>query len=296
MEFRHLKTFKAIIDSGSFLQAAERLQYAQSTITLHIQQLEKELGVKVFSRRGKKLQLTSAGKALETHSTFLLHRLEMLHQETIELVAGKTGHIKIGSIEPVASIRLPSLLVSFCRQYPNVRLTLETGITDTIAQRVAEGKLDLAICSPPTVKLGLDFETIFYDSMALLIPHSHALSDQEVVRVTDLVDERLLLTETNCPYRKVFERETLSHGVNPYSGLEIMSLKALQRMVESGLGIGVMPIDLIDPPPNNTVVKYVKDLKLELPVGIAILPELCLPKLAFEMLIETLKDNLKTQR
>jgi LysR family transcriptional regulator, regulator of the ytmI operon len=292
MEFRHLKTFKTIIDTGSFLQAAEKLQYAQSTITLHIQQLEKELGVKLFSRQGKKLQLTAAGKALETHAAFLLHRSEMLHREMIELVAGKTGHLRIGSIEPVASIRLPALLVSFCRQYPNVRLTLETGITEAISQRVAEGKLDLAICSPPTAKLGLNFETIFYDSMALLIPQSHALSERDTIYVTDLVGERLLLTETNCPYRKVFERETLSHGINPYSGLEIMSLKALQRMVESGLAIGVMPQDLIDPPPNNTVVRRVKDLKLELPVGIAILPDQTLPGLALEILIKTLKNNL----
>jgi LysR family transcriptional regulator, regulator of the ytmI operon len=214
MEFRHLKTFKTIIDTGSFLQAAEKLQYAQSTITLHIQQLEKELGVRVFSRQGKKLQLTTAGKALESHATFLLYRSEMLHREMIELVAGKIGHLRIGSIEPVASIRLPGLLVAFCRQYPDLRLTLETGITEVVSQRVAEGKLDLAICSPPTAKLGLNFETIFYDSMALLIPQSHALSQRDIIQVADLVGERLLLTETNCPYRKVFERETLSHGVN----------------------------------------------------------------------------------
>ena len=70
MEFRHLETFQAIIEAGSFLQAAEKLQYAQSTITLHIQQLEAELNVKLFSRRGKKVQLTTAGRALSTHAVF----------------------------------------------------------------------------------------------------------------------------------------------------------------------------------------------------------------------------------
>lgn len=149
MEFRHLKTFQTIIQTGSFLQAAEQLQYAQSTITLHIQQLEQELGVKLFLRHGKKIKLTAAGKALEVHANFLLHRAQMLHQEMLELVAGKTGHIRIGSIEPVASLQLPPLLVKFCREYPKVRLTLETGVTDVITQRVASGKLDLAICSAP---------------------------------------------------------------------------------------------------------------------------------------------------
>lgn len=293
MEFRHLKTFQTILKTGSFLQAAEQLQYAQSTITLHIQQLEAELGVKVFDRQGKKLQLTSAGRALATHANLLLHRAEILHQEMLELVAGKNGHLRIGSIEPVASLRLPSLLVDFCREYPKVRLTLETGVTEVISQRVAEGKLDVAICSPPSAKLELSFETLFYDSMALLIPKAHLLSQKDVIQVADLAQERLLLTEANCPYRQVFEREILSCGVNPYSGIEIMSLKALQKMVESGLGIGVMPTDIISPPPPNTVVKNINNLTLKLPVGIAHLSERNIPGLVLNVLIESLRYGLQ---
>lgn len=201
MEFRHLQTFQAIIETGSFFQAAEKLQYAQSTVTLHIQQLETELRVKVFSRKGKQVQLTIAGRALKAHATFLLHRAEMLHREMAKMVTGEVGHLRIGSIEPVASLRLPSLLVKFCRQYPNVRLTLETGVTQVISQRVASGKLDIAICSPPNTKLGLSFETMFYDPMALLIPADHSLANKDMLQVTDLTEERLLLTETNCPYR-----------------------------------------------------------------------------------------------
>lgn len=294
MEFRHLHTFRAIIETGSFLKAAEKLKYAQSTVTLHIQQLETELGVKVFSRRGKKVQLTVAGRTLKAHATFLLERAEMLHREMTELVTGEVGHLRIGSIEPVASLQLPSLLVNFCRQYPNVRLTLETGVTQVITQRVASGKLDLAICSSPTAKLGLSFKTIFYDPMALLIPADHSLADKDVLQAIDLAEERLLLTETNCPYRQVFEKEILAHGVTSYSDLEIMSLKALQYMVESGLGIGVMPISSIDPPPRNTVVKNVANLNLKLPVGIALLPEGSIPGLALNLLTQSLQNGLGT--
>lgn len=263
-----------------------------STITLHIQQLEAELEVKLFKRRGKQVQLTAAGRALSSHANFLLHRAKILQQEMAEIVAGKAGHLRIGSIEPVASLRLPPLLVSFCHQYPNVRLTLETGVTQIISQRVAQGKLDLAICSPPSTKLGLNFETLFYDSMALLIPTEHHLSKKNILEVVDLAEERLLLTEPNCPYRRVFEAEILARGVNPYSGIEIMSLKALQRMVESGLGIGVMPLDIITPPPQNTVIKTINNVNLELPVGIAVLPDRSIPGLALDILIQTIQSNI----
>jgi DNA-binding transcriptional LysR family regulator len=292
MEFRHLKTFQTIIQTGGFSQAAEQLQYAQSTITLHIQQLEGELGVKVFSRQGKKVQLTSAGKALEIHASVLLHRAGMLHQEMLELVAGKTGHIRIGSIEPVASLQLPPLLVKFCREYPKVRLTLETGVTDVISQRVASGKLDLAVCSPPNPKLGLDFATIFYDPMTLLVSQKNSLSHKQEILVQDLATERLLLTESNCPYRRVFEQEMQSRGINPYSGLEIMSLRALQSMVQSGLGIGVMPTAIVSPAPEHTVLKNIQNLKLELPVGIALFPEQSIPGLALNLILQTLQDGL----
>ncbi|MEL7406025.1 MAG: LysR family transcriptional regulator [Cyanobacteria bacterium J06558_2] len=295
MEFRHLKTFQTILETGSFLRAAEKLQYAQSTITLHIQQLETELGVKVFLRQGKKIEPTSAGRALESHANDLLQRAELLHQEMLELVGGKIGHLRIGSIEPVASTQLPQLLVKFCLQYTKVRLTLETGVTNVISQGVADGRLDLALCSPPDAKLGLNFTKLFHDSMALLIPEGHQLSRSATIEVRDLAQERLVLMEANCPYRQVFEQAILIQGVTPYTALEIMSFKALKAMVAAGLGIGVMPVDLLSPLPPKTVVKSINNLPLQLPVGIALLPEKTIPGLILDSLIAKLREGLKSQ-
>ena len=92
----------------------------------------------------------------------------------------------------------------------------------------------------------------------------------------------------------IFEQKTLSHGLNPYSGLEIMSLTVLERMVQSDLGIGVMPAAIINPPPQNTVVKNISNLKLELPIGLALAAEKTIPGLALDLLIETLKKGLKS--
>ncbi|MEL6927334.1 MAG: LysR family transcriptional regulator [Cyanobacteria bacterium J06600_6] len=293
MEFKHLQTFQTIIKTGSFSGAADRLQYAQSTITLHIQQLESELGVKLFARRGQKIEVTKAGETLSAHASFLLHRAEILQREMTELVIGETGHLRIGAIEPVASLKLPSLLASFCHKYPHIRLTLETGVTKVISERVTTGKLDLAICSPPDVSLGLSFSRLFNDSMALLIPSRNYLSNKAIVEVIDLEKERLLVTETNCPYRQVFEKEVFTRGVNPDLGIEIMSLQVLQGMVQSGLGIGVMPIGVITPPPENTVVRNLHEVNLELPVGIATSSTDRIPGLAFDVLLQALKNGLR---
>ncbi len=292
MEFRHLQTFQAIAQEGSFLKAAQKLQYAQSTITLHIQQLEAELGVKLFARRGKKTELTVAGRTLRDHADQLLHRADTLEQVMVDLVAGEAGHLRIGSIEPVASVHLPSLLAQFCREHPKIRLTLEVGVTQVISQRVANGTLDLAIGSPPAANLGLTFELLFQDPIALLIPKAHKLAKQKKIPIAALSEERLILTEEHCPYRNVLEKTLLLYGINPFSGIEVMSLEALRQMVRYGLGIGVMPAAALVYPPKETVVQKISGLDLALPVGIMSAPEASLSGSAMYALIETLKASL----
>lgn len=293
MEFRHLQTFQAIVQEGSFLKAAEKLQYAQSTITMHIQQLEAELGVKLFSRRGKRTELTIAGRTLRDHTDQLLYHAASLQQTMTDLVAGEAGHLRLGSIEPVASVHLPSILVQFCQEHPKIRLTLEVGVTQVISQRVATGTLDLAICSPPAANLGLTFELLFQDPIALLIPETHRLATADSISVPSLANERLILTEEHCPYRSILEKALLPHGINPFSGIESMSLEALKQMVKYGLGIGVMPTAAIAPPPPSTVTRSVLGLDLKLPVGIVFNPEMSFPGSVLHSLITNLKTDLR---
>lgn len=295
MELRHLKTFQTITETGSFSVAAEKLQYAQSTITLHMQQLESELKVQLFSRHGRKLQLTTAGRALQEHVNQLLYRAAELQQTMTDLVAGEAGHLRIGCIEPVASLYLPDILIEFCQKHPKVRLTLEMGITQTVSQRVAKGELDLAICSSPPAHLGLTFEALFTDPIILILPRSHALSKKDLITIQDLAGERILLTEQNCPYRELLERTFSAHGINPYSGLEIISMEAIKRMVAGGLGIGLISAAFKDLLPEEIVAKSVENLELELLIGIAHEPERSLPGRALELLIAALRTNLRNK-
>lgn len=277
MEFKHLQTFQAVAAEGSFLKAAEKLQYAQSTITLHIQKLEEELGVLLFSRQGRRTELTVAGRTLQSHADHLLYRAAQLQQAMTGLVSGEAGQLRIGAVEPVASVHLPVVLVQFCQKYPKVRLTLEVGVTQVISRRVAAGELDLAICSPPAANLGLDFELLFQDPISLLLPESHPLADAQEITVASLAEARLILTEEHCPHRDVLEKALLTYGINPYSGIESMSSGALKQMVHYGLGIGVLPAAAIAPLPLNTVERRLSDLDLKLSIGLAINSEVNIP-------------------
>lgn len=292
MEFKHLQTFQAVAVEGSFLKAAEKLQYAQSTITLHVQKLEEELGVQLFSRQNRRTELTIAGRTLQSHADHLLYRAEQLQQAMAGLVTGEVGQLRIGSVEPVASVHLPAVLVKFCRQYPQVRLSLEAGVTRTISRRVAAGALDLAICSPPAANLNLDFYLLFQDPISLLLPASHALANEPEVTVAALAEERLILTEEHCPYRDVLEKALLSRGINPYSGIESMSSGVLKQMVHYGLGIGVLPTAAISPRPAGTVERRLSDLDLSLSIGLVIDPDVSIPGSALSFLASAIKSQL----
>lgn len=295
MELRHIYTFQAIVKEGSFLRAAEKLMYAQSTITLHIQQLEAELGVKLFIRQGKKVHLTEAGRSLQEQADSLVARAMALQQTMFDLVAGEAGHVRIGVIEPTASLRLPPILAPFCQERPRIHLTLEVGNTQFISQRVASGALDLGICSLPAAHLGLDFEPLFVEQLALLLPEQHPLAEISSIRVQDLVRHRLLLSEQACPYRKLVENALQQRGRSPYSGLEIGSLETLKHAVQSGMGIALLPRVTITPPPARTILREIEGSDLSLPIGLVLLADEISPSRALEALLILLHKKLRQE-
>jgi DNA-binding transcriptional LysR family regulator len=295
VELRHIYTFQAIVKEGSFFRAAEKLMYAQSTITLHIQQLEAELGVKLFIRQGKKVQLTEAGRSLQEQADSLVARATALQETMFNLVAGEAGHVRVGAIEPTASLRLPQILVPFCQERPRIHLTIEVGNTKVISQRVASGKLDIGICSPPDAHLGLDFEPLFTEQMTLLLPQDHPLADQPTIHIQDLKGQRLLLNERGCAYRETIERILQQHRVNPYSGLEIGSLETIKHAVQRGLGLAIVPRVTATPPPEHTVQREIEEIQPGLPVGMVLLAEEISPSRALEALLILLHKELSRE-
>lgn len=296
MELRQLVTFQTIVQQGSFLRAAEALDVAQSTVTLHVQQLEAELGVQLFTRQGRRMQLTEAGRTLQGQATDLLNREAILRQAMADLSGGEAGHVRLGAIEPTASLRLPPLLVHFCRKRPKVRLQLEVGGTAGIGQRVAAGDLDFGICSPPPTQLGLAYEPLFVETMTLLMPADWPLATRETLQPDDLLDGPLLVTEQNCAYRVMIEQTLVERGTTPTSQIEIGSMTALLHAIQSGLGMGIVPAAIATPLPPGTIRKDVAGLHFGLSVGLVQRPDGMPPGAALAALIAAVRSELRAVR
>lgn len=266
IDLRAIKTFITIVEWGSFQQAADKLRYAQSTVTTQIQKLETDLGVKLF-KRGKKIQLTEAGRIFSEQASFIVRELESLQNTMADLVHGESGAVRLGAMEPVASFRLPGLLTPFMDNYPNIKISIQVGNTFHLSEAIRNGSLDFAVCSIPDTGVGLYFEPLFSEPLTLLVPSTHPLANKEEVCIQDLKGQRFLITSRTCPYRKKLETTLQEMGAS-YSSIEISSLGALNHYVQADYGIALVPsITVISPPP-GTVARTIRDFKLDLVTGI----------------------------
>lgn len=291
MDLKTIKTFKTIVRLGSFQRAAEELNYAQSTVTMHIKSLEAELDV-ILLERGKKLQLTEAGRLLNEKSDLLLKGFNSLQNAMADLLNGESGLIRLGVMEPTASYRIPSILAPFIEKYPKVQLSIQIHSNKALIDMVKKEEIDLALCTASEMSLDTIFHPLFQEKVVLLVPKSHRLAKKEYVDLKDLQDEELLTTSSICPFRRNFETQAIEVGIHPRYGLEVSNMLGLKYYVQENFGIAVVPLVAVTPPPPGTVIKQIIDFEKGLMVGLMRKIESFHNGSAMEYLIEVIRQRL----
>jgi len=269
VELRHLETFATVLQARTFLAAARALRCSQSTVTLHIQELERDLGLQLFTREGRRVRLTPAGESLRALSQRVRDSVVALRRGAEELRDGGAGEVALGAVEPAASTRVSRVLASFSRARPRLRLRLEVSGTATLSRLVADGQLAFAVVSPPPGSLGLVFRPCFRQRMELLLPSRHPLARARRIRARDLATARLLLTEHGCAYREATEVALRTRGVQVDCAVEIGSTGALRSAVRDGLGVALVPVeDRLRPGP-GLCLRALSDVDVTLVMGLA---------------------------
>lgn len=267
MDLKTLKTFHLIAKHGSFIRAAEEMNYAQSTVTMQIQKLESDFGVQLFER-GKKIRLTEAGRLFHEHSLHIVQGMEMLQTSLSDMQQGEVGNIRLGVSEPAASYRLPKILEQFLSIHPKVRIAVDIANTPTLSERLLRGDIDMALCSAPSLGLELYFEPLFHEEFVLLLQENHPLSQKETIVPSDFQGNRLLITSATCPYRKKLEMVLQESGPFTFDSMEIGSMTALKYYVASGLGIALVPKIVVQPAPPGTTIRKISGSLIDMHYGI----------------------------
>ncbi|QQE78251.1 LysR family transcriptional regulator [Alicyclobacillus sp. SO9] len=292
MDFKALKTFHTIVELDGFQKAADVLQYAQSTVTVQIQNLESDLGVKLFDRHGKRVKLTEEGRLLSLKTGSLLNAIEDIKRLLTSAGSGYAGRVRIAANEPSASLRLPMILADFCRERPQVQLSLDVGGTEFITETIAEGRADFGLCSPPVTQTNLFYEPLFDEQFVLLVSTQNPLANRPDLTMDDLSTERILMKERTCQYRAMIERSLMEQVSYPGSGVEVGSFEALKGMVQANLGVSFVPEISAAQLPPGTVARTLVDTTVHLPIGLLYRTDLTMSKAA-QSLLEIFRGQLR---
>jgi DNA-binding transcriptional LysR family regulator len=240
MEIRHLITLKAIVDKGGFAKAATHLGYAQSTVTSHIQALEQELGVPLFDRIGKKVQLTEVGEHFLSHAVDMI-QLYTKAKDVFKMEKEETGTLRIGAPESLTIYRLPLIIQSFRKRYPKINIIMKSGTCWELREELRRGELDIAFfLQAPLTDQELHTETLVEEPLVIIVP-----PDSDKTRTLSTFqlgeNENILLTEQGC-YRDYFEAFLRSKGIATENAMEFWSVEAIKQCVMCGLGISMLPL------------------------------------------------------
>ena len=236
MEIRQLKSFKTVANLLSFNKAAGQLNYAQSSISVQIHSLEEELGVQLFDRLGKRVQLTESGTQLLQYADKIMDLLD----ETHSAVSGDKelrGSLTVRIPETFGVHRLPAVLRAFHSAFPNVQLSFITCALEGLAKDLRKGVTDLAFLLAESISApDLDVETIGFESVVLVAGPDHPLNAKRSVHTRDLTGETILFSRVDCSYRKIFEQILAQEEVARFNRLDFNSVEVLKQCVMAGLG------------------------------------------------------------
>ncbi len=241
MEIRQLKTFKIVARLLSFKQAAEYLNYAQSSISAQIQALEDELGVKLFDRLGRGIMLTEAGVSLVNYAEKMLD----LADETRSEVAGAKelkGSLTIKVPETLGVHRLPLVIKQFRSRYPSVRLRFTTCTHEGLQKDLRKGITDLAFLMTDSFNVAdLEVQALGIENLVLVAHPNHPLAKKPVVHTRDLEGATLLFSRVDCSYRKTLETLLKTEKVRYDATLDFNGVAAIKQCVMAGVGISILP-------------------------------------------------------
>jgi DNA-binding transcriptional LysR family regulator len=236
VEIRQLQTFKTVADLNSFTRAAQTLQYSQASITSHIQQLEEEIGLPIFDRLGKNIQLTIVGQELYQYTVELLAVYSKIQHISSDDMPVK-GEIRIGAAETITVYKLGAVLSEYKKNYPEVTISLINEDCLQLRESLYSGEIDLAITLEPKVNDPYLITHVWSEEPLVLIgERNHPLQTMDKAE-----GECIIFSPKNCALRQFFEGYLMEKGISTHNHLEFSNMEAIKQCVASGLGISLIP-------------------------------------------------------
>ena len=239
LSIRHLRAFTALASARNFTRAAELCNLTQSAFSALISNLENGLGVRLFSRNTRNVELTAEGRVFEKIATRLLPDMERALLEMRDHVERKKGRLAIAALPSISSGMLPKLVRRFQTRYPGIDLAIQDVANTICLDLVRARHVDLALCAAVSPSPDLAVEKLGADTFHFVCPKHHALAARGRLTAADLLDEPIIVFESNSSIRQHLDaciyprRWTVQR--------EVHNLSTAAALVGAGLGVTIVP-------------------------------------------------------
>lgn len=244
MTFVQLEYVVAVDSLRHFADAAEKCFVTQPTLSMQIQKLEKELGVKIFDRSKQPVIPTEAGIEIIKQARKILSEKELLGEMIDSRKGILSGELRIGIIPTLAPYLLPLFVQSFSKKYPNVKLIITEMMTDLIVARLRDGRIDVGLLVTPLQENGIREQVLFYEELVAYVSKKNEAYKKHYVLAQDIDPNKLWLLEEGHCFRSqivnLCELQKASKSSHQFE-YEAGSIETLRRMVELNDGITILP-------------------------------------------------------
>ncbi len=243
LDLRSLRSFVALAEQQSFGRAAAALDLAQPSLSLQIQKLERDLGVQLFHRTSRIVELTEAGEALLVEARSLLAQARTAVEAAREAATGEAGKLTVGFYDSAPLVIVPTLLRGFCARYPKVHLRFTELSTRQQLAALARGDIDLGIMRGPVAEPGMASVCVAKETLLVALPDTHPLAKRKSIPAAALRDEPFVLlprTKGSGLYDEIIML-CHKHGFSPAVVQEANETHMVCGLVAAGMGISIVP-------------------------------------------------------
>ncbi len=257
-----LRGFLAVADLGSFRAASLSLHLSQSALSRRIDKLEEALGVELFSRTTRKVELTAIGRGFVPRARNVLNELENALVGIQDVAERMSGQVTIACVPSAVAYFLPAVVREYHRQYPRIRMRVIDESSSVVLTAVARGDADFGLTYIGTQDADIEFRPLLEEPFVAAVHKDHALARRRQVSWQDLSAYEYISLAQGSGNRFLIDQALAHSEIRPRWACEVQHVPALVSMVEAGVGVGVVPRLAMPPGRHEALVS----LKLTQPV------------------------------
>ena len=247
IEFRHFRYFLAVAEDLHFRKAAERLFISQPGLSRQIKQMEEDLGIQLFIRHNRKVQLTTAGLHLKTELSRTLKDIDNILDSAKLLQEGKQGKLNFGYVGSAMLEIIPDVLLRFKKEYPNVQFGLKEMDNQKQIAHLLSQKIDIGFVRLNRAPRGLIIKPILEETFCLVLPKNHPINSTNFKDLSQLKNESFILFDPSYSpsyYEKVMQIFDDSH-FSPIVSHNTIHAASIYKLVENNFGLSIVPKSLL---------------------------------------------------